>query len=319
MSSIKIKFVNFWPTFDINNNKFLKALRTRHDVQVLDTASTDSPDILFYSRCGVPKHYDYDCLKIYYTGENDVPNFNECDYGISFYDIEFNGRSLRYPLYMLYEYEMCLNPTPISNEKALQRGFCTLLMRNSTNCDPIRLKIIDAIESYKPIAYGGPFRNNVGGLVEEKIPFIAEYKFNLALENSKIEGYVTEKILEPLAARTVPIYWGSDVASKDFNPDAFINANDYHNIDSLVQDIALIDSDSTRYLSYLKAPIFGSDGPIDFDGLLAEFLCKIADDPHRRIVKYGEAKTLNIRNKYLTPLWSNRITQKLSKLISPHL
>lgn len=319
MSSLKIKFENFWPDFDCHNNKFVSALRTAHDIEVLGPGSTESPDILFYSRCGRPRHYDYDCLKIYYTGENDVPDFNECDYAISFYNIDIDGRSLRYPLYMLYEYDMCLRPRQIADEDAVNRGFCTLLMRNSVNCDPMRLKIIDAVDAYKPITYGGPFRNNTGGPVDEKIPFISAYKFNLALENSKIEGYVTEKLLEALAARTVPVYWGSETAARDFNPDAFINAGDYESVDSLVRDLALIDSDNARYLSYLRAPIFGADGPIDFDSRLADFLCGIASDPRRRIVGYGESKTIRTRNRCLSPLWYNRLTRFGSRLLSKYI
>lgn len=319
MSSIKVKYENFWPGFDIYDNKFVNALRTKHDVTVVSNDSKEAPDILIYSRCGRPKHHQYDCMKIYYTGENDVPDFNECDYAISFYDMDINGRSLRYPIYMLYEYEMCLHPKTISDDEALNRGFCTLLMRNSANCDPTRLKIIDAVDAYKPITYGGPFRNNTGGCVDEKIPFISNYKFNLALENSKVEGYVTEKLLEPLAARTVPIYWGAEAATQEFNPDAFINVSDYDTLDSLIKNIALIDSDNARYLSYLHAPIFRADGPIDFDARLADFLCKIASDPRRRIAEYGEARNLRIRNKYLTPIWFNRIARMGSKLISRYL
>lgn len=316
MSCIKIKFENFWPTFDINDNKFLSALRSQHDVNVLGPDSSDKPDILFYSRCGRPKHFEYDCLKIYYTGENDVPDFNECDYAISFYDIDINGRSLRYPLYMMYEYNLCLNPKSLTDSEALDRGFCSLLMRNHTNCDPMRLKIIDAVESYKPITYGGPFRNNIGGNVVEKLPFISKFRFNLALENTIVEGYVTEKLLEALAARTVPIYWGSDAAARDFNPNAFINVNDYDSIDSLIRNLASIDSDNSRYLSYLRAPIFNSDGPIDFDSRLADFLCRIADNPRKRIPSYGEARVLRTRNKYLSSLWSNSFTRTCSKLLS---
>ena len=316
MSDISIKFVNFWPTFDIHDNKFVKALNSRHNVTVIPVESSDTPDILFYSRCGVPVHYDYDCVKVYFTGENDVPDFNECDYALSFHDIDFNGHSLRYPLYMLYEYGQCFNPPALTDRQALDRGFCSLLMRNSNNCDPRRLEIINAVDAYRPIAYGGPFRNNVGGPVEEKIPFIAKYKFNLALENTDIEGYVTEKLLEALAAATVPVYWGPTAAAIDFNPDAYINVNDYNSLDSMIADLAAIDADPGRYLSILRAPNFGADGPIDFDGRLADFLCVIADNPVRRVARYGETAMLHRRNRLTGPLWARRTSRAGLRVMS---
>lgn len=315
--SLTIKFVDFWPTFNSFENKFVDALRARHDVEVLPSDSDTVPDVLFYSRCGVRRnHLKYDCLKVYFTAENDFPDFNECDYAISFYDMDCGGRNLRYPLYMLYEVDQFMNPPFMSDEQALVRGFCSVVMRNVSNCDPLRLNIIDAVEAYKSLAYGGPYRNNVGGPVENKLRFISGYKFHLALENSLVDGYVTEKLLEPLAASTVPIYWGSDIAKKDFNPDAFINVGDYDSIENCVKDIRRIDSDPEAYLKMLRAPNSKNCSPADFDGRLEEFLDGIASGMIRRRTCYGEMGVYQKRNRVVLPLWDKRYARGMIRLMS---
>ena len=150
-------------------------------------------------------------------------------------------------------------------------------MRNHWNCDPQRIKIVDAVEAYRAIAYGGSWRNNVGGMIDNKIQFIAGYKFNLALENSRLQGYVTEKILEPLAASTVPLYWGAPDVCKDFNSDAFINIADYNS--------------------------------------LADFLSAIVEERRRYTTRYGEAGNYHRRRILLVPFSENGNLMRMAKLI----
>ncbi|MCM1290313.1 MAG: glycosyltransferase family 10 [Prevotella sp.] len=278
MKDLTIKFVDFWPSFDVRNNKFVSALSDKFNVRVLDDDSDARPEMLFYSVYGT-EHYNYpDCIKIYYTGENDVPDFNECDYALSFHQIDFDGRHLRYPLFMTYEVDRALVPPILTDKAALKRGFCSLLMRNSQNCARERLDIIDAVNEYKSVAFGGPYRNNIGEQVpiDGKIDFIVNYKFNLALENSSIPGYVTEKIVESFAAPTVPIYWGAPDIDDDFNPESFINVANYPSLSAFITDLKDIDNDDNRYLKMLRAPRLKERKELEFDHRLSKFLCRIA-------------------------------------------
>ncbi len=312
--SVTVKFVDFWPTFDAENNPIVRALRAGRQVTVLPAQSAQVPDILFYSRCGA-EHYRYDCLKVYFTGENDFPNLNECDYAISFYDYDCGGRNLRYPLYMFYEVEQAANPARLTDCQALDRGFCSLVMSNSTLCHPMRIQVIDAVESYRPVAYGGAFRNNVDGRVDDKLDFIAGYKFNLALENSDMPGYVTEKILEPLAAATVPIFWGNEAVRRDFNPESYINVSDYENLDSFVRELRRVDESPELYLKMLRARAGVAETAARLDSALAEFLGGIADNPVRYVRRYGEIAVLHERNALCVPLYEKRATRRALKLL----
>lgn len=314
MKDIAIKFVDFWPSLNVRNNKFVSALSVKFNVKVLDDDSDTQPDILFYSVFGT-KHYDYpDCIKIYYTGENDVPDFNECDYALSFHKIDFDGRHLRYPLFMTYEVDQALLPPALTDEAAVNCGFCSLLMRNSQNCARERLEIIDIVNEYKPVAFGGPYRNNIGNLVpvDGKIDFIANYKFCLALENSVIPGYVTEKIVEPFAAPTVPIYWGAPDVEEDFNPEAFINVASYPSFSAFLADLKDIDNNNERYLRILRAPRIKEGNALEFDQRLSEFLCGIATQMTFKRPMQAWQKSLYRRNHIMNRAFSRPGLLKLA-------
>ncbi len=318
MKEISVRFVDFWRSLDHRNNVFVDALSAKYRVRVLDDQSAEKPDILFYSAFGTD-HYRYaDCVKVYFSGENDVPDFNECDYALSHNRIDFNGRHLRYPLYMTYEIDDALCPPALTDSQALDRGFCTLLMSNSNDCAAERLLITDAVESYRPIAYGGAYRNNTGGKIpiDAKIEFIAGYKFNLALENSSFRGYVTEKIVEPLAAPTVPIYWGAPDVTADFNPECFINVSDYDSIDSFVRDLRHIDTTPERYLSILRAPRLRSDAGLDFNERLSQFLCSIADTLTIQRPSNAMSRVIYRRNRILrTTFGKQKIVNMIGRII----
>ena len=87
MRSLNVKFEDFYKGFDIHHNIYVDVLSRKYDVSVIvDDAS--EPDLLFYSFNG-SRHYGYDCIKVYCSLENDVPNFNECDYALSAHYLQF--------------------------------------------------------------------------------------------------------------------------------------------------------------------------------------------------------------------------------------
>lgn len=64
---------------------------------------SDEPDYLFCS-CFGREHFKYkDCIKIFYTGENCVCDFNLYDYGLSSRYMTFTDRHLRFPQWIPYD------------------------------------------------------------------------------------------------------------------------------------------------------------------------------------------------------------------------
>lgn len=78
-STIKIFFTDFWGNFNLEDNFILDVLKKDFDVVL----TPENPDFLFVGTFG-GSHLNYDCPKIYFTGENIVPDFNLFDYAIGF-------------------------------------------------------------------------------------------------------------------------------------------------------------------------------------------------------------------------------------------
>ena len=89
----------------------------------------------------------------------------------------------------------------------------------------------------------------------------SECKFVLALENSKVNGYVTEKIVNAFYSGAIPIYWGSPNINELFNKEAFINIDDFDNIDDCVDYVNNISDQQREYM--LNQPIYTNNGLIN--------------------------------------------------------
>ena len=280
---IRIKFVDFFDGFNKECNEFVDVLRDNYEVEL-----SDNPDYIIYSGFGYD-HLDYDCVRIFFTGECIVPNFNECDYAIGFDRLNFGDRFLRLPLYNIFQYKSeyeQLRNRPIFTETDLKakKGFCSFVVSNCF-ADDVRAVFYDKLSQYKTVASGGRYRNNIGGAVADKKKFQSEYKFAIAFENTSYDGYCTEKLMEAFAAGTIPIYWGDPGVVKDFNQDSFINAHDYRSFDEVVERIKEIDNNDALYLKIRNAnPLLNSNT----ENGLRDFLYHIVDQDkaqaHRRPV-----------------------------------
>ena len=72
---------------------------------------SDNPDFLFCSVGYSAERFNYNCARIFLTGENIVPDFNCVDYAIGFNYFSFGDRYKRIPLYCFYtdDYAIALN------------------------------------------------------------------------------------------------------------------------------------------------------------------------------------------------------------------
>lgn len=231
---------------------------------------SDEPDFLVYSVFGTT-HLKYKgCVKIFITGEAVTPDFNECDYAIGYDWITFEDRYCRRPVWM--EEERFFNKyLEITDEEALARKFCNFIYFNEGRGEgaEFRKKFVKKLSEYKRVDCPGKVMNNMkanlvgrheGDWRKGKIDFIKDYKFTIAFENTSCRGYTTEKMLHPIVARSIPIYWGNYAVEKDFNPTAIINCNGYENqIDEIIEKIIEIDQNDDKYLAMLHASPMGKD------------------------------------------------------------
>jgi len=285
MRKIKIGFADFYDGFDPEHYFITELLSTHFDVEI-----TDDPDYLFYSVFG-DTHLRYDCIRIFYTGENQVPDFNLCDYAIGFDRMDFGDRYFRLPIHYLYTEDTLAmerrHLTPDS-EFLNREGFCSFVYSNN-RASAERNRFFDMLSAYRPVASGGRFRNNVGGPVDDKVAFQQHYRFCIAFENSSYPGYTTEKLVQAFAAGAIPIYWGDPEVERVFNGAAFINCHRYASFEEVVEEVKRLDADSDAMLRMLHEPALAdpSCSLAEVMGRLEDFLVAIVSQPLDSAKRYN--------------------------------
>ena len=252
-----------------------------------------NPDVLVYSLYG-NRHLSYNCKKILVVGENSFPDFNECDYAISSHYLTLGQRHCRIPFYVFNkEYQILTNSQRFMHDNPLNRQFCSAIISNNLNADPQREALFRKIHDKKQICSVGKCFNTAGFTLQQrpefaenldtkftnpqKIAFMSQFKFGLALENSRVEGYCTEKITDAFAAGCVPIYWGDPRVHDEFNENSFIDVSRFHSIDEAVEYILEVDKNDDLYMSMLQqSQIVKNCSYID---QLKEFLVNAIEGP----------------------------------------
>lgn len=243
---IRCCFTDFWNGFDYKIH--FGFLLSEYDLVMDDK----NPDYLFYSCFGM-NHLNYnDCIKIFWSGENIIPDLNLCDYAISLSDIQNGDRTLHLSTALGWKsYSPCLN-----KDQLLNRKFCNFVYSNNQVADPARERFFNLLSKYKRIDSGGGHLNNMGGRVADKHAFLKDYKFTIAIENSSISGYSTEKIYHPFLAQSLPIYWGDPNISSYYNTNSFVNIMNYSSFEEAVEEVIRLDNDDAAYLEKATAPFW---------------------------------------------------------------
>lgn len=311
MRAIKVQFADFWGDFNPKDNFIINVLR-KHYVCVL----SDEPEYLFFSTFGF-SHLQYDCVKIMFVGENIVPDFNVCDYALGFDWMEFGDRYMRLPLYLVSSsFKYFPRYKSFDEHDVLNRRFCSIVVSNAKIASPMREHFFKLLSEYKRVDSGGRLWNNIGGPVTDKLDFISRYKFNIAFENSSVQGYTTEKIMDPMVVNSLPIYWGNPLVCKDFNTKSFINVNDFLNIEEAVKHIVKLDTDDELYIQMLKEPWIADFSIYNWQEDLFDFLANIIEKPVQQakyITNYG-MQYLHKRDLLIADFFGNKM--KLNKLVA---
>ncbi|CAJ0764666.1 17429_t:CDS:2, partial [Entrophospora sp. SA101] len=87
-------------------------------------------------------------------------------------------------------------------------------------------------------------------MAEIKRDVLSPYKFILALENSNCEGYVTEKVYDPMLIDAIPIYMGASDIDDYIPPRSVIKVSDYKTIEELVAYVKKVADDPALFASY---------------------------------------------------------------------
>lgn len=248
---MKLWFDEFWSHFNKHDNFFTWVLRKYGNTHV--EVTSDNPDVII-----VGNSYRYfDPLGprriVCFVGENNIPVPTAQANLTPRTTTEDNN--LRLPLWYLYvDWEDPLYFTRFANSPKLH--FCNFIHAHTGYP---RQTFIDRVNQYKRVDCHGRAMNNMGAgiwdnSINGKLNVQKHYLFSMCLENALGNGYVTEKLLHGMVARTIPIYWGDKTAFEDFNPEYPILQlkDDISNLEQIVAQMIEIDQNETIKKDYLE-------------------------------------------------------------------
>ncbi|KAM3375266.1 alpha-(1,4)-fucosyltransferase [Capsicum galapagoense] len=146
----------------------------------------------------------------------------------------------------------------------------TLVYWSSSRCLPQRNQLAKRILSLLPSHSFGKCLNNVGGL-DKALSFYPEcmkdsnvapkwwdhlhcamshYKFVLAIENTRTESYVTEKLFYALDSGAVPIYFGAPNVWDFVPPRSIIDGSKFSSLEELASYVKAIANNPVAYAEY---------------------------------------------------------------------
>ncbi len=282
-----VRFVNFWPKFNPYNNEFLPIIYEANgykdfsilqdrDIYVdLEVGSNFGPRLPFLQyipkiredliknerpfKVPIPKNSKNSLLV---TWENDQSERNDWNYHLGYKRYLDKNKSAYLPIWFtktdLFNNKLAeeLNQKTYSINKLLIRRkiinknsnqkICTFINRSEN----FRIYILNQLNSrYSVDKFGNLYRN----WVADKIATMSEYSFNFTPENSLYPGYVTEKILDSYAGKSIPIWWGLDV-DEYLNEKMFINLIEYQDIQDLFNEIDHLICDHDAHQNKLEEP-----------------------------------------------------------------
>ena len=265
---MKIYFNGFWDGFIDKTNpvhcQFFLDLASSIWNQPIEIGTKETSEILCESIFGASvlsvKQWKYSIL---FSGESRLQK-EAIDhlYTIVLYGQRNNGNRINCPLFLpylhcnkLYDTFQYQNPRTTVSQNAV------LAIISNPN-GSMRNTFLDALEKRLPVCYAGAYKNNMGQTLvpaystPEFIAFVSTFKYVIAMENSREDTYITEKICHGLLAQTVPIYWGSPRVNDYFNKDRFLCIKDEKDIESVIDQVVEGIENDEKWLHMVNKPIY---------------------------------------------------------------
>ena len=271
LPTIRLQFAGFWDGFDPHDNFFTRLLKRRFRLEI-----SDDPEFVIFAYVGIRRrdYRHWNCVRIFYTGENIQPDWSACDWAFSF-EHSSHPRHFRLPHWPFYvDASALVKPPEYDPARVLsaKTKFCAFVVSNPL-CRT-RNEFFRRLSRYKPVDSGGKLFNTLGHRVGDKLAFLRDYKFTISFENESHPGYTTEKIVEPMLANSLPIHWGDPLVGRDFDTRSFLSAHDSPSLADLVDRVIEVDRDPALHLELLSHPWYrGNRVPpcADADVILDQF------------------------------------------------
>lgn len=251
----------FWPGFTektdgVHWGFFEYILERVFECKITPCSSSEAADILLESYFGssvfAAKPWKY---SIFFSGEaHQLPPH---PYTFCMGARDSGSNFISCPLYLAYDYcRPFTYPTHITQVPS--KGVCSIISSEIPGSYRYTLLTLLA-EKGIHIDNAGRYKNNLGYTIPGSysdppiLDFQKRYRLVLAFENAELDDYITEKILNPFRAGTIPVYFGSKQVSNYFNPKRFIQVTSIEETVGKIQSLLLNDP---LWLDIVNEPIF---------------------------------------------------------------
>ena len=285
--AIRVNFAAFWPGFHPDHFRgYFPFVYDKYDLVL-----SAEPDVVFYSVFSKqftpyadPRHHPPvtrinpgKFVRVFMTGENFEPDMNSCEFAITFSSLTQHENHLRLPLWVYENRAWGYGPDglikragmdweKVADEKA---RFCNFVYLHPV---PFRDAIFRTLNTYKPVDSAGHHLNSMNGWtvpmtpsrVAGKIDFFRRYKFTLAVENCIWPGYMTEKLVDPMFAHSIPIYVGDPQVQLSFDTSSYLDVVRFSELKQMMEFVREVDNDRALYLKMLSAPYYRNNAIPDY-------------------------------------------------------
>lgn len=257
--TIRIAVDNFWEGFSLSNFiAYFPFLTDKYrfvedpqcpDVVIRSSFITDGDSIrTIRSMSELPE--ETRAPSLFFTGENIAPDLSRCSFAISFRRDLADARHLRVPLWVPRIYEIGWKPSDLLSRNFVrtydQPRFCNFIFSNPV---PDRERLFRLISTRKRVDAPSRSMQNTAQLGPgfwDKYRFMRDYRFSIAAENARTDGYCTEKIMEAFLAGGIPVYAGDPRVSDEFNPATFLEVDACGGYSGLADAVIRLDADTGK-------------------------------------------------------------------------
>ena len=252
----KKKLIKVKATGLFNRAHNLKWLKEKLNNKFILEYDSPNPDYLIYNvfdeKDLTEKYRNIDAIRIALFTENEYPDMNAADYFVANFHINYFDRYFKMNIFFWQNFKE-INAMRLGVlYRPIRKKFCAAVISNCEEGFTFRIDFINKLNNYKKVDMGGKCYTNIHGKVRNKIKFLSKYKFSIAMENSRGDGYLSEKIVQSFRAGTIPIYYGDYLVDEFVNPKTYILIKGDKDIDKKIEYIKKIDNDNKLYMEIMK-------------------------------------------------------------------
>ena len=202
-------------------------------------------------------------LHIMLDGEpTDIPNTEDYDIIISTKKNLKNSIFLPYYIFHCVEAKLDINYLNFKHTNYSTRKFAVFAYSNCDEKFPGVKRRREFYEKFKT-RFGNMVSNLGRCYNEDLIEFgthvdnsekFKGFRFVIAFENKEIDGYVSEKIINPIFAGCIPVYCGASDVSKYINPKRIINVKDFSSDDKVFERMLEIENNPALFQEIISQP-----------------------------------------------------------------